>query len=54
MRLTFGQWTPDNPGIADSLVEAKNVLPLTVGYGPMPTAEDFSGAASENLRNLQP
>ena len=54
MRLTFGQWTPDNPGIADSLVEAKNVLPLTVGYGPIPTAEDFSGAASENLLTAFP
>ena len=49
MRVNFGQWTPDRPGIADSLVEAKNVLPTLVGYGPMPAAADFSNAATENL-----
>lgn len=49
MRVNFGQWTPDRPGISDSLVEAKNVLPTLVGYGPMPSVSDYSNAASENL-----
>lgn len=49
MRVTFGQWTPDKPGIADSLTEADNVLPLGVGYGPMPSAADLSNSASESL-----
>ncbi len=49
MRLTFGQWTPDRPGVAGSLVEAKNVIPTLVGYGPMPSAIDFSNSATENL-----
>ena len=49
MRVNFGQWTPDRPGIADSLVEAKNVLPTLVGYGPMPSVSDYSNSASENL-----
>ena len=49
MRVNFDQWTPDRPGIVDSLTEAKNVMPLGVGYGPMPSTADFSNAASENL-----
>ena len=49
MRITFGQWTPDRPGIADSLTEAENCLPVGVGYGPMPSAADFSNSASETL-----
>ena len=49
MRITFGQWTPDRPGVAGSLVEAKNVIPTLVGYGPMPSAADFSNAATEDL-----
>ena len=49
MRITFGQWTPDKPGIADALTEAKNCLPIGVGYGPIPSAANFSNSASENL-----
>lgn len=49
MRITFGQWTPDRPGVAGSLTEAKNVIPTLVGYGPMPSAADFSNAATEDL-----
>ena len=49
MRVAFGQWTPDRPGVADSLTEAKNCLPLGVGYGPMPSAQAFSDMASEDL-----
>ena len=49
MKIDFGQWTPDRPAIVNSLVDAKNVIPLGVGYGPLPSASDFSNAASENL-----
>jgi hypothetical protein len=49
MRLQFTAWLPDQPGIAGAITEAKNVLPTAVGYGPMPSAADFSNAASENL-----
>lgn len=49
MRINFGPWLPDQPGIAGALTEANNVLPIATGYGPMPSASDFSNAASENL-----
>lgn len=48
-RITFTEWTPDLPGIAENLSVAKNVVPTAIGYAPFPTAVDYSGAASENL-----
>lgn len=49
MRVNFGEWLPDQPGVAGALVEAKNVIPQQVGYGPLPTPSEWSSAASENL-----
>lgn len=49
MRVVFGQWAPDQPGVAGNLIEASNVLPLAAGYGPMPSVVDLSNAATENL-----
>jgi hypothetical protein len=51
-RITFTEWTPDQPSIVENLSIAKNVVPAGVGFTPFPTAVDYSAAASENLNNL--
>ena len=51
-RLQFTEWLPDQPANAGSLIDAKNVFPVSVGYSPFPNAIDFSGAASENLNSV--
>lgn len=48
-RINLGEWTPDQPGIAGTLTEAKNVVPQMVGYGSLQTAANYSNAASEDL-----
>ena len=51
-RLKFEEWLPDQPAIAGQLLEAKNVYPVSIGYAPFNSAEDFSNAASENLNSI--
>lgn len=51
-RITFGEWTPDQPGITNGLQKAENVYPQAVGYGPVKTVVDYSDSASENLNNV--
>jgi len=51
-RITFGEWTPDQPGITNGLRRAENVYSKLVGYGALPTVVDYSAAASENLNNV--
>ena len=51
-RLTFGEWLPDQPGVAGTLQVANNVIAQTVGYGPFPTLVDLSTSASENLNSV--
>jgi hypothetical protein len=51
-RITFTEWTPDQPSIVENLSVAKNVVPAAVGFVPFPTAVDYSAAASENLNNI--
>ena len=51
-RVTFGEWTPDQPGITNGLQKANNVFSKAVGYGPIPTIVDYSNSASENLNNV--
>jgi hypothetical protein len=51
-RITFTEWTPDQPSIVENLSVAKNVVPAAVGFVPFPTAVDYSAAASENLNNV--
>jgi len=50
--VNFGEWIPDQPGVAGNLTEAKNVYPIATGYAPFPTAVDYSAAASETLNNV--
>jgi len=51
-RITFGEWTPDQPGLTNGLQRAENVFSKAVGYGAINAAEEYSGAASENLTNV--
>lgn len=51
-RITFTEWTPDQPSIVENLSVAKNVVPAAVGFTPFPTAVDYSAAASESLNNI--
>lgn len=48
-RITFTEWTPDQPSVIENLSYAYNVVPAGVGYNPFPTAVDYSASASENL-----
>jgi len=50
--VNFGEWIPDQPGVAGNLTEAKNVYPIATGYAPFPLAVDYSAAASETLNNV--
>lgn len=51
-RITFGEWTPDQPGIANGLQRAENVFSKALGYGALQSAVDYSLAASEDLTNV--
>ena len=51
-RITFGEWTPDQPGISNGLRRAENVYSKLIGYGGIPSVVDYSLAASENLNNI--
>jgi hypothetical protein len=51
-RLTFGEYLPDQPGVTGALTKAENVVSKAVGYGPFPTPEDYSNAATEDLNNI--
>ena len=51
-RITFGEWTPDQPGITNGLRRAENVYSKLVGYGALPTVVNYSNSASENLNNV--
>ena len=50
-RITFTEWTPDQPSIVENLSTAKNVIPSAVGFKPFPLALDYSLSASQDLNN---
>lgn len=51
-RITFTEWTPDQPSIVENLSIAKNVIPAIVGYTPFNLAVDYSSDAGENLNQV--
>jgi hypothetical protein len=51
-RITFGEWTPDQPGLANGLQKAENVFSKILGYGALSKDVDYSASASENLNNV--
>jgi hypothetical protein len=48
-RITLGEWLPDQPGLAGALTEAKNVIPVGVGYAPFTSEVNLSQNASQNI-----
>jgi len=50
-RITFTEWTPDQPSIVENLSVARNVIPSSIGFNPFPLALDYSTSASEDLNN---
>lgn len=51
-RIIFGEWLPDQAGLSGALTNAKNVVSQAIGYGPLPSAVNFSQSASENLQAI--
>jgi len=48
-RIVLGEWLPDQPGLSGALTEAKNVVPMGIGYGPFSSEVNLSADASQNL-----
>ena len=48
-RIVLGEWLPDQPGLSGSITEAKNVIPMAIGYGPFSSEANLSGNASQDL-----
>lgn len=51
-RITFGEWLPDQPSVTGALMKADNVYSRAIGYGGIPSAVDYTQAASEPLNNV--
>ena len=45
----MGEWMPDQPGLSGALTEAKNVIPMAIGYGPFTSEVNLSNDASQSL-----
>ncbi len=48
-RINFGEWTPDQPGIAGGVTDAKNCYPVMNGYAPIRDVADYSANAGQSL-----
>jgi hypothetical protein len=48
-RINFGEWTPDQPGIAGGVTDAKNCYPVMNGYAPIRDVADYSSNAGQSL-----
>ena len=51
-RVQFTEWLPDQPANSGAIIDAKNVFPVSVGYQPFPSSEDYSGDAAEPLNSI--
>ena len=49
MKIVFGEWLPDQPGVTGAVMEAVNCFPVTNGYAPLREAADYSDASGETL-----
>jgi hypothetical protein len=52
MRLTFGEYLPDQPGVTGVLTKAENVISKAVGYSSFPLPVNYSVDADETLSSL--
>lgn len=48
-KILFGEWLPDQPGVAGNVTDAKNCYPVTNGYAPVKSEVDYSDSASTDL-----
>ena len=48
-KILFGEWLPDQPGVAGNVTDAKNCYPVSNGYAPVKSEVDYSDAAAQNL-----
>jgi hypothetical protein len=51
-RVQFTEWLPDQPANSGAIIDAKNVFPVSVGYQPFPSSEDYSEDAAEPLNSI--
>lgn len=51
-KITFTEWTPDQPSIVENLSIAKNVVAAAIGYISFPLPVNYSSSASEDLNSL--
>ena len=51
-RIPFGEWLPDQPGLSNALTEARNVVPQSIGYGPLSLPIKIASNAGEILYTL--
>jgi hypothetical protein len=48
-KILFGEWLPDQPGVAGNVTDAKNCYPVSNGYAPVKSEADYSDAAAQDL-----
>lgn len=46
-RIIFGEWTPDQPGIAGGVTDAVNCYPVANGYAPLSDIEPYPNADTQ-------
>jgi len=49
MEIKFGEWLPDQPGVAGAVTDAKNCYPVANGYAPFRSEADYSDDAAQAL-----
>ena len=49
LKIAFGEWLPDQPGVTGAITDAKNCYPVANGYAPLRSEADYSDAAAQNL-----
>ena len=42
MKIIFGEWTPDQPGVTGNVMDAKNCYPIANGYGALKSEANYS------------
>ena len=47
--INFGEWLPDQPGVAGAVTDAKNCYPVANGYAAFKSETDYSDAAGQDL-----
>ena len=48
-KILFGEWLPDQPGVAGSVTDAVNCYPVTNGYAPFSSEYELSNNAAATL-----